>query len=1097
MSPYRYILSSLRYYRRAHLWTLLGSMICTAILVGALAVGDSVRFSLERLVSVRLGQTQFAMSTGDRFFRAALADTLSGQLETTVAPILQVKGMAVAEGGAKRVNRITVIGVDGRFGEIGDVQGIYDGLSRGEAAVNRSLASQLGLKVGDRLLLRLEALDAMPRDAPLASPEAQTTARRFVVKAIVGSEQFGGFRLQSGQVAPGAAFVSLSELARDLDLADRANGLLVAERRRAALTKQEVDAALEESWTLADAGLEWRRVRDGRTWEMRSARIFMDSAVLEAALQSGQRFQPILTYFVNEIRKGDRHTPYSFVSAPGALIVPADMEDGEIIINRWLADDIGASVGDEVHLRYSVLEHMGRLREATSAFRVREVVPLSGAHADRELLPDFPGLAGEAHCRDWEAGLPVDYDRIREKDEAYWTDFGGTPKAFVTLKAGQKMWQNRFGNLTAMRFEENTGNGNREVLTEALKPARFGLVFRNVKQDGLRASADSVDFSQLFLGLSFFVILASLLLTGLLFVFHVEGRSREAGLLLALGFTPSTVGHMRLVEGAVLACAGSVLGGLVGVGINQAILQALMTVWRGAVGATVLKLHLDPLTLLTGMGIGALLAIGVVWLVIRRQTQQPITDLQRGIARVTSTPQGVPRISLVVALLCLAGVVALLMHYPVGEDRGVLAIYFLAGALVFAGGLALVNLLIHSSRRIFHFQELSLSRIGIHSLGRRRFRSLTIVGLLACGLFLVFTVGANRKSGSVGAERRESGTGGFALYGESAVPVAHDLNRPDVREDYGLASQVLDEARFVQFRVKEGDDASCLNLNRVSNPQLLGVDPGELVERQAFTFSKTIPEVDPDNPWSILSQDFEGGVIPAVADMTVIQWGLGKSVGDTLVYTDERGRDFGVRLVAGLANSVFQGNLIVSEDHLIGKYPSLSGYRLFLIDAPADSLEGISSGISWALQDWGIELVRTSDRLAAFNQVENTYLSIFLILGGFGVILGSVGIGIMVMRSIQERQGELALLRAVGYSRAMLRKVIRIEFLALLLAGTVLGLASAFVATYPTLIAPGTEIPTFTITVLLILVLANGSLWIHLATALALRRRLLPALREE
>ena len=1096
MNAVRYIFRSLWYYRSAHLWVVLGSMMCTAILVGALIVGDSVRYSLRHMVEVRLGRTQFAMSSGDRFFRTALADALSDRLETTVAPILQVRGMAVAEGGKKRVNRISVVGVDGRFGEIGDARGIYDGLTHSEVIVNRSLASQLRLTVGDRLLLRLEALEAMPRDAPLASIEDQTAARSFVIKAIVGSASFGGFRLQSSQVALGTAFVSLAALAQEMDLGDRANGLLVAERVDTPLLIREVDATLRESWTLADAGLEWRAVRGGQRDELRSKRIFMDPVVLEGAAQLEQRIQPILTYFVNEIRREDRYTPYSFVSAPGSPIVPAGMRDDEIIINQWLADDIKASAGDQVQLRYYALERMGGLREVTSAFRVKGVVPIQGVYADGELLPDFPGLADEAHCRDWEAGVPVDYDRIRQKDEDYWTDFRGTPKAFVTLKAAQQMWDNRFGNLTAIRFEGNQRGKIQQELKAKLNPAQFGLIFRDVKQDGLRASAQSVDFSQLFLGLSFFVILASLLLTGLLFVFHVEKRSRETGLLLALGFSSGTVRRMVLVEGAVLACLGSVLGGIAGIGINQMILQALKTVWSGVVDATILQVHLNHLTILMGIGIGALLAIGVVWLIVRKQTRDPITDLQRGIGQIASMPYPIPKISMIVALLCLVAAAALLV-YPVGEERGVMAIYFGAGTMVFAGGMALVNLLIYFSRKMFRVERLSLFWIGIHSLGRRRLRSLTLIGLLACGLFLVFTVGANRKNATVGAERRESGTGGFALYGESAVPLLHDLNRSEVRKDYGLDLPEFDKVRFVQFRVKEGDDASCLNLNRVANPQLLGVDPNELARRRAFTFASTISEVDQNDPWSILDRTFDGGIIPAVADLTVINWGLGKSVGDTLVYIDERGRAFEVKLVAGLANSVFQGNLIVSEDHLIEKYPSLSAHRLFLVDASADALDGISQKINWALQDWGIELIRTSDRLAAFNQVENTYLSIFLILGGFGLILGSVGIGIVVLRSIHERQGEMALLRAVGYSREMLHKMIRCEYLLLLLAGTALGIVSAFVATYPTLTAQGAEIPYSTIMSLLILVFVNGGLWIHLSIVLALRRRLLPALRNE
>ena len=1097
MNRLRYILRSVRFYRSAHLWMVLGCSMCSAILVGALIVGDSVRTSLQRIVTDRLGRTQFVLAAGDRFFRVALADALSDRLERTVAPVLRIVGVAVAEGGTRRANRVSVIGVDGRFGDMGDVSGLYDRLSPNEAVVNEALAAQLQLAVGDRVLLRLEKLGVMPKDAPLASAEDQTVARHFVIKAIAGRAEFGGFHLQSSQVTPSTAFISLRALAQHMDLDGRANGLLVAERRHVPMPIQEVETALRESWTLSDAGLDWRSVLDGRYCELRSNRIFLEPAVLEAALQSGAQLQPILTYFVNEIRKDGRSTPYSFVSAPGAPIVPADMHDDEIIVNQWLADDLGTGAGDRVLLRYYILETKGPLREVTSAFRVRDVVPIHGVYADRGLLPDFPGLSDEAHCRDWEAGIPVDFDRIRQKDEDYWTDFRGTPKAFVTLKAAQRMWRNRFGNLTAIRFEGSQVEQIQRKLTETLNPVQFGLIFKNVKQDGLRASTQSVDFSQLFLGLSFFVILASLLLTGLLFVFHVEKRSQETGLLLALGFSPGAVRRMALTEGALLACAGSALGGLVGIGVNQMILLALGTVWQGAVGTTTLQMYLRPVTILAGVCLGALLTIGVIWLVVRKQTQKPITELQRGIPQLASMSHGVPWISVLTVLLCLAAVIVLLVLYPVGEDRDVLAVYFVAGAMVFIGGVTLVNLLIHFSRKIFSFRRLGLFQIVIQNHGRRRFRSLTLVGLLGCGLFLVFTVGANRKSATVGAGRRESGTGGFALYGETTVAVFHDLNRSEARMDYGLEPPELNSVRWVQFRVKEGDDASCLNLNRVSNPQLLGVDPDELAKRKAFTFSKVMPEMDTDPSWHILEKTLDDAAIPAVGDLTVIHWGLGKSVGDTLVYIDERGSAFAVRLVAGLANSVLQGNLVISEDHLIEKYPSLSGYRLFLIDAPADSLDEISQKVSWALQDRGIELIRSSDRLAAFNQVENTYLSIFLILGGFGLVLGSVGIGIVVLRNIQERQGELALLRAVGYSKKTLRKMVFFEYLVLLLAGAVLGMVSAFTATYPTLATPGAEIPYFTIISLLVLVFVNGGLWIHLASVLALRRPLVPALRNE
>jgi ABC-type antimicrobial peptide transport system permease subunit len=149
------------------------------------------------------------------------------------------------------------------------------------------------------------------------------------------------------------------------------------------------------------------------------------------------------------------------------------------------------------------------------------------------------------------------------------------------------------------------------------------------------------------------------------------------------------------------------------------------------------------------------------------------------------------------------------------------------------------------------------------------------------------------------------------------------------------------------------------------------------------------------------------------------------------------------------------------------------------------------------MQDLGMDLVSTSDRLAEFNQVENTYLAIFLILGSFGLLLGSVGIGIVVSRNVRERLGELALLRAVGFSRRSLQILVLTEHMALLLAGILFGLSAALLATLPSLLAPGSGIPFVTLMILLALVLINGGIWTYTAVRRGTRQDLLPALRRE
>jgi ABC-type antimicrobial peptide transport system permease subunit len=256
-------------------------------------------------------------------------------------------------------------------------------------------------------------------------------------------------------------------------------------------------------------------------------------------------------------------------------------------------------------------------------------------------------------------------------------------------------------------------------------------------------------------------------------------------------------------------------------------------------------------------------------------------------------------------------------------------------------------------------------------------------------------------------------------------------------------------------------------------------------------------EVDPESPWMVLDERLPEGVIPAVADLSVIVWGLGKALGDVLTYSDEKGETFQIKLMGGLANSVFQGNIIISEKTFLEKYPSISGYRIFLVDAPPERATDVADRISWAMQDQGLDLTSASARLAQFNTVQNTYLSIFLILGSFGLLLGSVGLGVVVWRNVNERRGELALLRAVGYSKNSIRTILLSEHVALLAVGIVLGVVAALLATLPSLLTPGTEIPYPTILIILLVVSLNGIVWTFSAASLATKEDLIPALRKE
>ena len=138
--------------------------------------------------------------------------------------------------------------------------------------------------------------------------------------------------------------------------------------------------------------------------------------------------------------------------------------------------------------------------------------------------------------------------------------------------------------------------------------------------------------------------------------------------------------------------------------------------------------------------------------------------------------------------------------------------------------------------------RLTLGGLGVRGCARRRKRSLATVALLACGSFLIVAIGVFRLDANRDATKRTSGTGGFALIGEATMPVVQDLNTRSGREFFGLGADELAGVNVVPFRVRAGDEASCLNLNRAQKPRLLGVKPELLAGR--FTFASVAKGLD-------------------------------------------------------------------------------------------------------------------------------------------------------------------------------------------------------------------------------------------------------------
>ncbi len=1093
-----------------------GTAVGTAVIVGALTVGDSVRYSLEKMALARLGDVQLAMVSNVRYFRDVLADEFSAGVNQNATAVLQLSGIVSRPDGARRANNIQVLGVDGDFWKFAEKPIGMPKIHAGQVVVNTHLSRQLNVNVGDDLVIRVETPGTLPRDMPLATTEDIFTILRAEIVAIADAGQLGDFSLRANQLPAFNVFVSRHWLAGRLEIGSRANMLLVGGQSPGSVG--ELDRRLNDCWQLADAELELHAVAENEQLELRSRRVFIDQAVgreLDLRLmqtginsRSQDKRTSILTYFVNNIRAGNRSTPYSMVSAVepswiGRTVIPVDLADDEIVINTWLADDLAVQAGDSLVLSYFVMEPSAQLVERSTSFRIRQIIEIEGLAADRELMPSFPGLADADHCRQWEPGIPINLDRIRNKDEKYWDVYRGTPKAFISLQAGQKIWANRFGDRTCMRINpvDDSFHQVEQQILGAIHPAQVGLAFNDVRSSALAASRDSPDFGILFLALSMFIVIAAVLLTVLQFAFGIDQRAIQIGILVSLGWPARIVRRVMMAEGAVLAFFGSIIGCVAGIIYTRLVLAALDGIWSGAVAGVAIAFNPRPESWLIGGLVGVLVALLAMNCTLRCVTKRSPKQLLSGPGLVV-VKRNVKYFGAIfwVAVTCiLASVAIILMIWPQqGSSQSYAARFFITGVLVLAGMLCLWRSVIAMTWRSRVIHDLSLAYLVLRNTTRRTGRSVATIILLSCGIFIIIAVSANRLDIQVDQYDRGAGTGGFALFGRTALPLYQDLNTTDGRKSWGFDGQDLQDVDILPMRIRHGDDASCLNLNRAQSPTLIGVNSGQLAERDAFRFTKRVSRDLQRDGWHLLDVALSSpDEIPAIADQATVLWALGKKLGDTHRYVDEYGRPFQIKFVGLLENSILQGNILISEDMFVDRFPTSSGYQLFLVDVPVHAVTVVHESLTRALEPIGMELSSTSERLGAFNAVQNTYLAIFQALGGLGMFLGSIGLGMVVMRNVLERAPELALMRAIGFSRCQLRRMIISEHALLLVVGLFCGVTASLIAVIPMVRSGGQGAPWGLTVMICTAVFVSGLFWVWAASALALRRYLLDALRHE
>jgi putative ABC transport system permease protein len=1113
----QYLRRSLQHYWRTHLAVVAGVAVAVAVLCGALLVGHSVRTTLRDLALGRLGRIDVAVHAGS-FADESLAVSLAREpalraAADRVAPAIVRDGLITAQRANRRVGGVQVYGVNDAFWAL---QGVAppSGWDQGRALVSAALARDLSVQAGEALLVRVERPSAVPLESIQADRDAVGRTIRVTVGEVSGARGVGEFSLRAGQGDVRAMFLPLQQLQRELGVAGRVNTLLVAsgDGPSGAAAKRAA-AALETTTRLSDFGL---RVTTDDDRELRldsSAGLIpreVEQAATSAAVQvGGLDASGVLTYLANTIESHGHQIPYSLVTGTRLLDVWKDAERSHVanpmVLTDWAARDLRARVGSRVTLEYFVWVEPGRLETRAADFVVATIIPIRPK--DRDLAPAYAGITDAETVAEWDPPFPIDLRRIRPLDEAYWHRYRTTPKAYIRLEDAQRLWASRYGAVTSMRFRPSDGVQREPVAPEplaatlraALSPWTLGVSVRDVRTEALASSRGATDFGQYFVYFSFFLVVSAVVLAALFFRFGVEQRAQEVGLLRALGGSARMVRRLFLTEAATLAAVGAVVGALGGVVYAWLVIHALSTWWVDAVRTTELTLHFRWQAVAWGVilgGTAALVCTAVTVRGLNRVSERSLLTIGAAATVRQATARLNPMRPLVASVLCaiFGGTFVL---GGVFEVVSASVAFFLAGVVLLLSALFLCAYVYQRpGRRVLKGRGLpALAWLGWRNAADRPGRSVLALSVIASAVFMLVAVDAFRRE-PLDSAHLPPGAGGYRLFAESLLPITEDLQDPRVRDSLGLAG--LQDVTIEPMRLRPGDDASCLNLYQPSRPRVLGVRPSFVAQnRFAFHDSLAVDAADVSNPWRLLEKPLADGAIPAIADANSLAYVLHRSVGQDLVI-DTGGAPLRLRFVAALVDSVFQSEIIVGDASFVKWFGDLPGYRAMLVELPAGQEAKVSDQLEDALSDHGLDAISTVARLDDYHRVENTYLSTFQTLGGLGLLLGTLGLGAVVLRNVLERRRELALLSAVGYQPRDIMVTLLAETGSMLMTGMLVGAGAAGLAIAPAVLARDGHALGMSHAVLLVTAVALcGIATTVLATRLATAGSLLESLKSE
>ncbi len=529
----------------------------------------------------------------------------------------------------------------------------------------------------------------------------------------------------------------------------------------------------------------------------------------------------------------------------------------------------------------------------------------------------------------------------------------------------------------------------------------------------------------------------------------MQQRTRELGLLRAVGASPRQIRTSIQIEAIVLGLGCSIVGIAVGLGISYGISE----MFHSAAGFPRPDLALTPTAVALSLLVGTLATLLAVTAPARKACRVPVVNAVRGVQPDTKKT---PTVRFIIgSLLAVAGIVSITVGLTADATTRSTVLLLGVGSIFVFFGVALLNSLwIARCSQVLGAPLARLTnvpgRLARDNIGRNRTRSASTAASLMIGLALVslvLVVGESFKAtASTGAESAYKSDN--ILYNQwdykYPIAVAEKLEAlPEVEQTVAISIDLAEIDGEVQYlTVADQQTASDLIDFDVSerSDMLEGVThPVIVTEREAN--EKGIKLGDE------LETRFYNGT---TVELTVVGINRNNAAGGSSYYIDrstwfEQTKQTTVDIVA------IQSAATVTESQF---------------ETAMERFEQANAQVN-------VETI--DDFIASTERSINTSLQTINAMMFLAILISFLGITNTLALSISERTTEMGLLRAVGMRRKQLRKALRYEaFLISLfgsLVGVVLGIAFGVgsVVAIPASIVNSVQIPVAQIVILVVL----------------------------